>query len=84
MSRQLVYDAIISYIEEHQYPPSIREICNITGIKSTSMVHNHIDRLMRDGLLETDCGFKSAARAIRVPGYRFVKEMATNEDGISL
>lgn len=83
MSRQLVYDAIISYIEQHQYPPSIREICNITGIKSTSMVHNHIDRLMCDGLLETDCGFASA-RAIRVPGYRFVKEMATNEDGISM
>lgn len=49
---------IYEYIKQHQqqkgYPPSVREICLAVGLKSTSTVHGHIERLERKGLLRRD------------------------------
>ena len=40
---------ILAYIEkatlQKGYPPSVREICDATGLKSTSTVHGHLIRL---------------------------------------
>ena len=36
------------------YPPSVREICDATGLKSTSTVHGHLIRLEKKGLLYRD------------------------------
>lgn len=33
------------------YPPSVREICNAVGIKSTSTVHGHLEKLEEKGLI---------------------------------
>ena len=37
---------ILAYIEkatlQKGYPPSVREICDATGLKSTSTVHGHL------------------------------------------
>lgn len=71
-AREIILQCIICYIEEHGYPPSIREICDITEIKSTATVHHHITKMLESGMLETDCGW-GTPRALRVPGYRFVK-----------
>ncbi len=49
-----VYQYIKSYSEEHGYPPSVREICAAVGLKSTSTVHGHINRLKKKGLLRRD------------------------------
>ena len=70
-SRKIVYDAIVTYINEHQYAPTVRELCELTGMKSTSTIHSHVTRLINDGYLETDA--YGAPRALRVPGYKFVK-----------
>lgn len=67
-----ILKAIIHYIEEYQYPPSIRDIGDIVGLKSTSSVHQHLENMNKKGLIETE-GF-GIPRAIRVPGYRFMKE----------
>ena len=67
-----MYDAIVAYINEHQYAPTVRELCELTGMKSTSAVHSHITRLINDGYLETDHGI-GAPRALRIPGYKLVK-----------
>lgn len=73
MSRkEKVLSAIIDYISEHQYPPSVRELCDLTGLRSTSSVQRYINKLLEDGELETDCGIGSS-RTLRVPGYKFVK-----------
>ncbi|MED9957732.1 MAG: LexA repressor, partial [Christensenellales bacterium] len=32
-------------IQEKGYPPSVREICEAVGLKSTSTVHGHLTRL---------------------------------------
>ncbi|MGN0991578.1 MAG: transcriptional repressor LexA [Candidatus Ventricola sp.] len=49
---------ILSYIEEvietRGYPPSVREIGEAVGLRSTSTVHGHLTRLERKGLLHRD------------------------------
>lgn len=70
--REKILEAVVSYIKEHGYSPSVREIGDMVGLKSTSSVQNHITKMLKNGMLETDCGV-GTARAIRVPGYRFVK-----------
>lgn len=70
--REKILQAIIEYIDEHGYPPTTREIGEMVGLKSTSSVHAHLQRLLREGKIETDTGL-GAPRAIRVPGYKFTK-----------
>ena len=71
-TRQEILDFIISYISEHGYPPAVKEIGEGIGLRSTSTVQLHLERMYDQGMIETDS--KSSARAIRVPGYKFVKE----------
>lgn len=71
--REDMLQAIIGYIEEHGYPPSFREIGEMTGLRSTSSVQHHMEILLEEGKIETDAGFNTP-RAIRIPGYKFVKE----------
>ncbi len=68
---------IIGYIQKHGYSPSFREIAKGVGVKSTNTVSNHLMEMFADGIIETDAGFCSP-RAIRVPGYKFVKEREEN------
>lgn len=70
--REYILQAIIGYIEEHGYPPCVREIGELTGLKSTSSVQHHLEVLRKEGKIETDAGF-NVPRAIRIPGYKFVK-----------
>lgn len=81
MKRQEIYFYIVDYIKEHGYAPTFREIGEAVNLKSTSTVHMHITKMFIDGQLETDVdacidGIPGAvsSRAIRIPGYKFVKE----------
>ncbi len=46
-------------------PPSVREICNDTGIKSTSTVHAILNHLEENGYIERDPKY---SRSIRIAG----------------
>lgn len=51
--RQLrILDFIRKYIEEHNYPPTIREIGKAVGIPSTSVVKYNLERLQEKGHIE--------------------------------
>lgn len=58
---------ILDYIENHVsqkgYPPSVREICEAVGLKSTSTVHGHLQRLEKKGFIRRD---QTKPRAIGV------------------
>lgn len=71
--RERILQVVIEYIQEHGYPPTVREIGGMVGLKSTSSVQNHLKKMFENGMLETDNEF-SQPRAIMVPGYKFVKE----------
>lgn len=64
---------ITGYIQEHGYPPSVREITDGVGVSSTDTVHRHIKKMLISGMLETDAE-PGAARAFRVPGWKFVRD----------
>lgn len=70
--RMMIYNYIVDYLEEHGYPPSIREIADGVGVRTASTVHHHLCTMFERGVLETDAK-PGASRAIRVPGYRFTR-----------
>lgn len=72
-TRKKILEVIVNYIQEHGYSPTVREICSLTGLKSTQTVQHHIQIMFERGALETDCEKAGSSRAIRVPGYKFVK-----------
>ena len=41
-------------IDDKGYPPSVREICLAVGLKSTSTVHAHLNRLEEEGYIRRD------------------------------
>ncbi|HBZ77927.1 MAG TPA: repressor LexA, partial [Clostridiales bacterium] len=49
---EIIYAFIVSYVKREGYPPSVREICQGVGIKSTSTVHAHLRRLQDEGKIE--------------------------------
>lgn len=54
-SRKLdVLSCIKTYSEQRGFPPTVREICVMTGLKSPSSVHYYIVQLKEDGLIESD------------------------------
>lgn len=56
----LIYDCITDFVRQEGYAPSVREICDATGIKSTSTVHSHLQRLRDSGRLEVASGRRRA------------------------
>ena len=62
-NQQKILNFIKEEIELHGYPPSVREICLGTGIKSTSTVHTHLNHLEEQGLIRRA---SSKTRALEV------------------
>lgn len=60
-----VLDFIIWYLVSHTYQPSVRDICDGCGHKSTKTVSTLIQCLADKGYLEPD---PSRARAVRIVG----------------
>jgi repressor LexA len=52
--RKRVLDFIAAYIEEKNYPPSLRDIGKGCGISSTSVVQYYMKVLERDGFIHRD------------------------------
>ena len=46
-----ILEIIKTFIKENGYSPTVREICSIANIKSTSTVHAHIQRLKAKGYI---------------------------------
>lgn len=61
--QQMILDFLNEQIEKNGYPPSVREICNAVGFKSTSTVHGYLEKLKNEGLIKKDA---SKPRALKV------------------
>lgn len=57
-----IFDFIVSYVDENGYAPSVRDICDGVGVKSTSTVHAHLKRLESQGRLSYEAGKRRALR----------------------
>lgn len=49
-----ILNFIKSEILNKGYPPAVREICDAVGLKSTSTVHGHLERLEKKGIIRRD------------------------------
>lgn len=49
-----ILEFIRSEVNSKGYPPSVREICQAVGLKSTSTVHGHLRRLEKKGYIRRD------------------------------
>ncbi|MBW3618892.1 MAG: transcriptional repressor LexA [Actinobacteria bacterium] len=52
--QRAILEVISGHVEAHGYPPSVREICNAVGLKSTSSVHAQLATLEEKGFLRRD------------------------------
>ncbi|MCM1048685.1 MAG: LexA repressor [Clostridiales bacterium] len=68
--RERVYNFIVEFIKKNGYSPSIKEICDGTGLKSTASVYNHLLMLQILGKIDMK---ENIPRSIRVIGYNLVK-----------
>ena len=78
---------ILEFIKEQLlskgYPPSVREICQAVGLKSTSTVHSHLNKLEKLGYIRRD---PTKPRAIEIldGGNVFVNNNNTMQEMINL
>ena len=70
-TKEKIYNFILRYIEEYGYAPSIREIAEGIGLKSTSSVHSYLKQLQEDGKIEMR---GNLPRTIRVTDYIFTRK----------
>jgi len=63
--QQQIWDFLVRYVDDHGYPPTVREIGEAVGLASPSTVHAHLANLERAGLLRRD---PTKPRALELTG----------------
>jgi repressor LexA len=63
--QQQIWDFLVEYVDQHGYPPTVREIGDAVGLASPSTVHAHLANLERAGLLRRD---PTKPRALELSG----------------
>ncbi|HOB20274.1 MAG TPA: transcriptional repressor LexA [Candidatus Atribacteria bacterium] len=62
-------------IKAKGYPPSVREICDAVGLKSTSTVHGYLERLEKKGFIRRDPTKPRAIEILDDTSYISKKEL---------
>jgi repressor LexA len=78
--QQEIWQFLADYVDEHGYPPTVREIGDAVGLASPSTVHAHLANLERAGLLRRD---PTKPRALELVG-RKREEPARSERDVPL
>jgi len=66
-----VMRAIIEYWSEHGYPPTMRELCRLLGIRSTHAIADNFEYLAKKGVLRI-CRARSRAIELSPEYMRYV------------
>ena len=69
-TRQKIYNYLIKYIKKYGFAPSVREIAEGVGLKSTSSVYCQLRKLEEEGKIKMR---GNSPRAIGISGYEFVE-----------
>lgn len=76
--RKVMLKIIKDYLEEHGYPPTVREIGNLIGLRSVSTVEKHLYILEREGYITREQTIPRSIRIIK----DFKEEKSTEELGV--
>jgi repressor LexA len=71
--QQEIWQFLVTYVDDHGYPPTVREIGEEVGLASPSTVHAHLANLERVGLIKRD---PTKPRAIELSGHRRIETPA--------
>ena len=74
--QRAILEYLHEYVEEHGYPPTVREIGEAVGLRSPSTVHAHLAQLERAGVLKRD---PTKPRAIELADRRRAGQPAEAE-----
>jgi len=74
--QQEIWNYLVEYVDQHGYPPTVREIGERVGLASPSTVHAHLANLERAGLLRRD---PTKPRALELIG-RERRDVARHDD----
>jgi repressor LexA len=74
--QQEIWQFLVTYVDDHGYPPTVREIGEEVGLASPSTVHAHLANLERVGLIRRD---PTKPRAIELSGHRRVEARAGDD-----
>ncbi|HEU5213686.1 MAG TPA: transcriptional repressor LexA [Gaiellaceae bacterium] len=72
-----IYDYVTRYVDDHGYPPTVREIGEAVGLASPSTVHAHLANLERAGLIRRD---PTKPRALELVGRERPRAEPARED----
>lgn len=72
LRQQQILAYLKSEVKKKGYPPSVREICDAVGLKSTSTVHSHLSQLEKRGLIRRN---PTKPRAIEILDNNEQKEL---------
>jgi repressor LexA len=75
--QQEIWQFLVAYVDDHGYPPTVREIGGEVGLASPSTVHAHLANLERVGLIRRD---PTKPRAIELTGHRRVEARPVVEE----
>ena len=74
--QRAILEYLHEYVDEHGYPPTVREIGEAVGLRSPSTVHAHLAQLERAGVLKRD---PTKPRAIELTDRRRADQSAEPE-----
>lgn len=75
--QRAILDFLRRFVDEHGYPPTVREIGDAVGLASPSTVHAHLANLERAGLLRRD---PTKPRAIELVGRKRANDRPARAD----
>lgn len=61
--QKYIFDIIVEYIDKEKMPPTTRELCELTGLSSTSTVHAYLKKLEQKGYISKK---KVSPRSIKI------------------
>ncbi len=62
--QQSILSAIMEYTEKNKYAPSIRELCEMVGLRSSSTMHRHLENLKLLGLITWEPSFPRTIKVV--------------------
>jgi repressor LexA len=74
--QQEIWQFLVEYVDDHGYPPTVREIGDAVGLASPSTVHAHLANLDRAGLIRRDPTKPRAIELVGRPKPEAVQETA--------
>lgn len=94
--QERMLNEVIKYINANKIAPTVRELCDLTGLKSTSTVHGYLNRLEREGYIKKHPtfprtlivlkGIKEVAPMISIPveDLRKIKDLLNSLPEVSM